>query len=168
MKNTSRKTKISVLTAVSALALSGVAFGSSALASDTVTPTPTVATPTISPISGGDTLDSELNAEIDAQGILGGSESTDAILNNQAGDLNGTVEVQENDGEVDAINTDNQQEQASFEEDINAAVQSGDINDAAELSAAAAIVSSVTVPAATAMASDDAEAHAIMTGAPQK
>jgi hypothetical protein len=164
MKNRSKAMKLSVVTGVGALALSGLAFGSSALAANPVTPTPTnSAQPTISPLPGS-SIDAELNDQSDVQSILG-DVSVDAVLGNQGMDESGTVDVQENDNEVDSINAGNQQEQASFDEDINAAVQAGAVDDAAQLSDAAVIVGSVTAPEAHAMAADDTEAHAIIVGA---
>lgn len=157
MKNISRKMKISVLTAVSGLALSGVAFGSSAFAADPATPTPTVSS----------TIDSGLNVEVDGESLLDGIQSTVGVSGSEESHVAGTlnVDVQENDNEVDAINDENAQEQASFTDDISAAVQAGENEDAAQLSSAASIVASVTVPEVRAMASDDAEAHLMITGA---
>jgi len=156
MKNISRRMKISVLAAVSGLALSGVAFGSSAFAAGPATPTPTVSS----------TIDSGLNVEVDGEGILSGIQSTLGVLSSEDSQVDGTlnVDVQENDSELDAINNENAQEQASFTDDITAAVQAGENEDAAQLSSAASIVASVTLPEVRAMASDDAEAHLMITG----
>jgi hypothetical protein len=141
---TSRKIKISVLPAVGALVLTAAAFGSSAFATDTATPTPSVS-PSV-PSS---------DDEIDVQAILGGLQAN-------------SVDVQEVDDEVDAVNNDNIQEQASFDEDINAANQSGNNEDAAQLAESASIVTSVTAPEVNAMTADDNEAHLLITGTPSK
>jgi hypothetical protein len=173
MKIKSSRVKFSVVTAVSALALSSVAFGSSAFASDTATPTPT---PTISSTSTSDSIDSETSAELDVQGLFGDDQELTDFLNsqlaavnadvnaNEQGDSN-NVDVQQGDDQLDALNSDDQQEQADFSTDINAATQAGEIDDAAELSADASIVASVTLPEVNAMVSDDAQAHALIVGA---
>lgn len=166
MKNTSKRMRISILATVSALALSGVAFASSAFATDTTAANASAtasATAIISPTLGDSTLDSELNAEIDAQGsldgILGAGQSSVSISDNQGNQEESNVEV---------VNNENAQEQASFNDDINAAVQAGDSEDAAQLSTAASIVASITLPEVHAMASDDTEAHVLITGVLQK
>jgi hypothetical protein len=62
------------------------------------------------------------------------------------------------------LDAENQQEAESFNHDIADAEQSGNQDDAVELGAAASIVTSVTAPEVTAMATDDTEAHAIIPG----
>jgi TolA-binding protein len=172
MKIKSSRVKLSVVTAVSALALSSVAFGSSAFASDTATPTPT---PTISSTSTSDSIDSETSAELDVQGLFGDDQELTDFLDSQLADVNAEVnaniqgddsmDAQQGDDQLDALNSDDQQEQADFSTDINAATQAGEIDDAAELSADASIVASVTLPEVNAMVSDDAQAHALIVGA---
>jgi TolA-binding protein len=172
MKIKSSRVKFSVVTAVSALALSSVAFGSSAFASDTATPTPM---PTISSPSTSDSIDSEISAELDVQGLFGDDQELTDFLDSQLADVNAEVnaniqgddsmDAQQGDDQLDALNSDDQQEQADFSTDINAATQAGEIDDAAELTADASIVASVTLPEVNAMTSDDAQAHALITGA---
>ena len=172
MKIKSSRVKVSVVTAVSALALSSVAFGSSAFASETATPTPT---PTISSTSNSASVDSEMSSELDVQGLFGDDQELVDLLNSQLAAVDADVNVnvqgddsmdaQQGDDQLDALNSDDQQEQADFSTDINAATQAGEIDDAAELSADASIVASVTLPEVSAMASDDAQAHALIVGA---
>lgn len=133
--------KILALIAVSALALFGVAFVSSAFADETATPTPS-----ISPLPTGSTSDSESSEESEAP------EETEA------------VEPEEVDTEVEELDAENQAEGDAFDEDIAEAEQSGNSEDAMELKEAASIVTSVTVPEVTEMAADNTEAHAIITG----
>ena len=151
---TSKRIKISVLPAVGALILAAAAFGSSAFATDTVTPTPS-ASPTISTTSDEGDVTVATNDEVDVQAILGDLQVE-------------TADVQEIDDEVDAVNNENTQEQASFDEDINAANQSGNNEDSVQLADSASIVTSVTVPEVTAMTADDTEAHVLITGTPSK
>ena len=151
---TSKRIKISVLPAVGALILAAAAFGSSAFATDTVTQTPSVS-PTISTTSDEGDVTVATNDEVDVQAILGDLQVE-------------TADVQEIDDEVDAVNNENTQEQASFDEDINAANQSGNNEDSVQLADSASIVTSVTVPEVTAMTADDTEAHVLITGTPSK
>jgi hypothetical protein len=157
MKSRMSAKGVSALIAAGALAISGVAMGSSAFAADP-TPTPTVSAPSIG-----------------VQGLIGDDQEVADFLDTALASVNADVNAQagselamENDDEVDAVNADNQDEQASFNEDISAADQAGDSEDAAQLSTDASIVASVTAPVAQAMASDDAQAHAIIVGAPLK
>ena len=153
---TSKRIKISVIPAVGALILAAAAFGSSAFATDTVTPTPTPsASPTVSTSSDEGDVTVATNDEVDVQAILGDLQVE-------------TADVQEIDDEVDAVNNENTQEQASFDEDINAANQSGNNEDSVQLADSASIVTSVTVPEVTAMTADDTEAHVLITGTPSK
>ena len=76
--------------------------------------------------------------------------------------------VQENDNEVDDLNAENQQEEDSFSQDINSAEQDGDHDDAVELIAAAAIVTTVTAPEVQAISNDDSQAQAIIVGTSTK
>jgi hypothetical protein len=169
MKSRMSAKGVSALIAAGALAISGVAMGSSAFAADP-TPTPTVSAPSI-----GGTLDSEVSVDASVQGLIGDDREVADFLDTALASVNADVNAQagselamENDDEVDAVNADNQDEQASFNEDISAADQAGDSEDAAQLSTDASIVASVTAPVAQAMASDDAQAHAIIVGAPLK
>ena len=149
---TSKRIKLSVIPAVGALILAAAAFGSSAFATDTATPTPT---PTVSSNSDEGDVSVATNDEVVVQSILGDVqvENTDA---------------QENDSQVDEVNNENASEQASFMEDINAANQSGNNDDAVELAASASIVTSVTLPEVAAMTADDTEAHVLITGSATK
>ena len=172
MKKTSGNMRIAALTAAGALALFGGAFASSASADSTPTPTPT---PTISSASSSNAFDAEVNDETDAQALIGDNQDEQDVLNAQVNaDVNSegaqaeTPEAPEVDTEVDAINAENQQESDSFNEDVTQAEQSGNHDDAVELAAAASIVTSVTVPEATAIAADDTEAHAFLVGTVQK
>lgn len=149
---TSKRIKISVLPAVGALMLAAAAFGSSAFASDTATPAPS-ASPTTSSDDGDVTV--ATNDEIDVQAILGDLQDEN-------------VDVQENDDEVDAVSNENASEQASFDEDISAANQSGNSEDSVELAESASIVTSLTAPEVDAMTADDTEAHVLITGTSSK
>lgn len=151
--------RISALFAVSTLALSGLAFGSSAFAADTATATPS-AIPTISPMPGGGTLDAGLSDE-DIQAIA--DDSASSVSDGQEADV---VEPQEDDVEVDAINAEDSQEEADFADDVNAATQAGDSEDVVQLNAAAADVISVTAPVVQAMTADNAQAHTLIAGQP--
>ena len=149
---TSKRIKISVLPAVGALMLAAAAFGSSAFATDTATPAPS-ASPTTSSDDGDVTV--ATNDEIDVQAILGDLQDEN-------------VDVQENDDEVDAVSNENASEQASFDEDISAANQSGNSEDSVELAESASIVTSLTAPEVDAMTADDTEAHVLITGTSSK
>jgi hypothetical protein len=157
MKSRSNRVKIQALAAVSALALYGVAFGSSAFADETATPTATISA---SPAdSNSDTQSSD---ESDAQAVLDGSSLSLAVSTDLPSETD-SVEPAEIDTEVEALDSENQQEADSFNQDITDAEQSGNQDDAVELGVAASIVTSVTAPEVTAMATDDTEAHAIIT-----
>ena len=149
---TSKRIKISVLPAVGALMLAAAAFGSSAFATDTATPAPS-ASPTTSSDDGDVTV--ATNDEIDVQAILGDLQDEN-------------VDVQENDDEVDAVSNENASEQASFDEDISAANQSGNSEDSVELAESASIVTSLMAPEVDAMTADDTEAHVLITGTSSK
>ena len=149
---TSKRIKISVLPAVGALMLAAAAFGSSAFATDTATPAPS-ASPTTSSDDGDVTV--ATNDEIDVQAILGDLQDEN-------------VDVQENDDEVDAVSNENASEQASFDEDISAANQSGNSEDSVELAESASIVTSLMAPEVDAMTADDTEAHVLITGTASK
>ena len=136
---------ISVLVAMSALTLSAIAFGTSASATDTATPSPV---PVVSTDTGsGD--DAELLA----------------LLNTQADVINN---VQDADNSISTNNVEDAQEQAAFDDDIKTAVLAGDADSAAQLTSAAAIVTSIDVPEVQAVAADDAVAHLLIIGLPQK
>lgn len=134
-----------MLIAVSTLALSASVFGTSASATDTVSPSPS---PVVSTDSG-----SSDDAEIST------------LLNSQQ-DV--TSNPQDADATSDANKSEDSQEQATFDADIKAAVLAGDADSAAQLTAAAAIVTSVDAPEVAAIAADDAEAHALIIGLPSK
>ena len=133
----------SILTGVSALALSALAFGTSAWATDTPTPPPTVSTAS----GAGD--DVEISTMLSTQ-------------------LEVADNAQEADSAIDANNAEDAQEQAAFDGDVKAAVLAGDADSAAQLTAAAAIVTSIDVPEIQAVATDDAAAHSLILGLPQK
>lgn len=154
----SRRVKIQALAAVSALALYGVAFGSSAFADETATPTATTST-----LSANSNNDLQSNDENDALAILDGTSSTLSVSDDVPSETD-SVEPVEVDDEVEALDAENQQEADSFNQDIADAEQSGNQDDAVELEAAASVVTSVTVPEVKAMAQDDTEAHAIVMG----
>ena len=170
MKKTSRTMRLSVLTTVSALALFGGAFASSASADSTPTPTPTVSTaPNANP------FDSQVNDETNVQALIGDNQDEqdmlDVLINADVnvGDVQSeNVDIQENDNGVDEIDAENSQEGDVFNQDIAQADQNGNHDDAVELQIDASIVTSVTAPEAAAMASDDNEAHAILAGTVQK
>ena len=173
MKKPSKTMRISALTAVSALALFGGAFGSAAIAADTPTPSPTAtATPTSNP------LDAAVNDQSAAKAILGNNQSTLNVLTSEVeaaeadeaaeapedAEAVEAAEVEEVDNEVEAIDTENQQESDSFEQDVADAVQAGDSQDAEALRQDAAIVTTVNAPEAQDMSTDNSEAHAIIVG----
>lgn len=133
----------SVLVAVSALTLSAVAFGTNAFATDT---------PTIAPVVSTDA----------------GSNDDGEILSLLSAQPDVTVNVQEVDASIDANNSEDVQEQAAFDGDIKAAVLAGDADSAAQLTSAALIVTSVDAPEIQAVTADDAAAHALIIGLPQK
>lgn len=133
----------SILTAVSALTLSAFVFGTNASATDTTSPAPVVST------------DSGVNDDGEILTLL--SALPDVIENRQ-----------EADDSADANKAEDAQEQAAFDDDIKAAVLAGDADSAAQLTAAASIVTSIDVPEIVAVAADDAEAHALIIGLPQK
>ncbi|HUW77403.1 MAG TPA: hypothetical protein VMV52_01475 [Candidatus Nanopelagicaceae bacterium] len=191
MKNPKKAKRISALTAVGALALVSLAFGSSALAADTTSPTPTPIPsprPTISAMSGNNPLDAEVDNESEAEAILGSNPSSLGVLSSEVEtaeaaevpetpetsetaetpDSTSTSEAPGTDNEVDAVEAEDQQEQASFDEDINAANQAGESEDAVQLQEDAAVVASVTAPVVEAMVTDNAQANAIITGVPTK
>ena len=170
MKKTSKTMKISVITAVGALALFGGAFVSTASADSTATPTPTVSpAPTTNP------FDAQLNDEADAQTLIGDNQEEQDLLSAVAtidltdeATVDENADVQEIDNGVDEIDADNNQVTDSFNQDITEAEQTGEHEDAVQLGVDAAIVTSVTVPEAHAMAADDNEAHGLLTGSVQK
>ena len=150
----SKRIKITVLPAVGALMLAAAAFGSSAFATETAAPLPSASPTNSSPSDEGD-VTVATNDEIDVQAILDDLQVENA-------------DVQESDDEVDAVNNENTSEQASFDEDINAANQSGNDEDSVQLAESASIVTSVTAPEVEAMTADDTEAHVLITGTPSK
>lgn len=133
----------SVLAAVSALTLSAFVFGTNASATDTATPSPVVST------DSGSSDDGEILTLLGAQ-----SDVTD--------------NAQEADVSSDANNAEDAKEQSAFDEDIKVAVLAGDADSAAQLTSAASIVTSIDAPEVQAVAADDAEAHALIIGLPQK
>jgi len=132
-----------MLAAISALTLSAVAFGTNASATDTPSPAPVVST------------DSGVNDDAEILTLL--STQVDITDNSQ-----------EADASSDANKAEDAQEQATFDDDIKAAVLAGDADSAAQLTAAAAIVTTIDAPELQAVAADDAEAHTLIIGLPQK
>lgn len=148
------KTKrVTVLLGVGVLVLSGIAFGSSAFATDTASPSATP-NPAITQMPSSNTVGLGQEDDSDAQATAGVQEDS--------------ADPQESDSEVEAIEAGDAQEQASFDDDVNAAVAAGESEDAAELTADASIVTSVSALEVTAMSADDTEAHNLIIGAPQK
>lgn len=141
----SKSLGFSILAAISALTLSAVAFGTNASATDTVTPSPT---PVVSTDSGA-------NDDVEILTLL--SAQPDVTSN-----------AQDSDTSSDANMSEDTQEQATFDADIKAAVLAGDADSASQLTAAATIVTSIDVPEIQAVAADDAAAHALILGLPQK
>ncbi len=135
--------RFSMLAAISALTLSAVAFGTNASATDTPSPAPVVST------------DSGVNDDAEILTLL--STQVDITDNSQ-----------EADASSDANKAEDAQEQATFDDDIKAAVLAGDADSAAQLTAAAAIVTTIDAPELQAVAADDAEAHTLIIGLPQK
>ena len=139
----SKSLGITVLTVIGALTFSAIASGSSASATDTPSPTPVVSTDT----SGSD--DAEILSLLSAQ--------TEVTQNAQVTDTS-----------TDSNTSEDAQEQSVFNADIQAAVAAGDTSAAAQLTAAASIVTSIDAPEIQAVATDDAEAQALILGLPQK
>lgn len=133
----------SILVAISAFTLSAVAIGTNASAADTPTPAPVIST------DSGSNDDGEILSLLSAQSDV-------------------TVNVQEADTSIDANNSEDIQEQTAFDDDIKAAVLAGDADSAAQLTSAALIVTTVDAPEIQAVAADDAAAHALIIGLPQK
>lgn len=190
----SKTVKVLVVPAVGALFLAMTVLGSSAFATDTVTPSPS-ASPTdtsssdegdvsatatlLSPDPSASPSDTSSSDEGDGSVAVGAEGDVQAVLDEQQGDsadvqsILGDVQVensdvQENDSQVDEVNSDNSAESASFSEDIAAANQAGENEDAAQLTESASIVASVTLPVVTAMVADDTEAHDLIVGIPTK
>ena len=137
-----------LLTAISAIALSAVAFGRNATATDT-------SSPSLSPVVS---TDSGVNDEVEILSLV--SNQSDVTENAQAADSTND----ENETE-DAI------EQAAFDDDVKAAVLAGDSISSAQhqqRTASAAIVTSIDSPEVAAIAADDSEAHTLILGLPQK
>jgi hypothetical protein len=135
----------SLLTVISAFALSAVAFGTPASATDTATPSP-------SPVVSTDT---------------GVSDEADLLaLTNNESDVSENVQV--GDSTTDEIQAEDTNEEAAFDDDVNAALLSGDNASADELKADAAIVTSIDTPEIAAIAADDTEAHNFILGISQK
>lgn len=139
----SKSSGLTVLTAIGALTFSAIAFGSNASATDTPSPTPVISTDT----SGSD--DAEILSLLSAQ--------TEVTQNAQVTDTS-----------TDANTSEDAQERSAFSADIQAAVAAGDTSSAAQLTAAASIVTSIDAPEIQAVAADDAEAHTLILGLPQK
>lgn len=133
----------SILAAVSALTLSAFVFGTNASATDTATPLPVVST------------DSGVSDDGEILTLLSGQ--SDVTDNPQ------TIDVS-----ADANKSEDAKEQATFDDDIKVAVLAGDSDTAAQLSAAASILTSIDAPEIQSVAADDAEAHALIIGLPQK
>ena len=192
----SQTVKALVVPAVGALFLAMTALGTSAFATDTVTPSPS-ASPTdtsssdegdatvtetatlLSPDPSASPTDTSSSDEGDVSAAAGSEGDVQAVLDEQQGDnanvqsILGDVQVensdlQENDSQVAEVNNDNSAETASFTEDIAAANQAGENEDAALLTESASIVTSVTLPEVSAMVADDTEAHNLIVGQPTK
>lgn len=133
----------SILAAAGALTLSAFVFGTNASATDTATPSPVVST------DSGVGDDGEILALLGAQ--------PDVSDNAQSADST-----------VDANRSEDATEQAAFDDDVKAAVLAGDADGAAQLTGAASIVTSIDAPELQAIAADDAEAHTLIIGLPQK
>ncbi len=164
----SKTVKVLVVPAVGALFLAMTALGTSAFATDTVTPSPS-ASPTDS--SSSDEADATVAAgtEGDVQSVLDGQLGDDGDVQAILGDL----QIENNDllgddAQVDEVNNDNNAQDASFSEDITAANQAGENEDVAQLTQSASIVTSVTAPEVAAMTADDTEAHDLIAGTPTK
>jgi len=164
----SKTVKVLVVPAVGALFLAMTVLGSSAFATDTVTASPSASPSDTSSSDEGDvlavldvgtgvetTLDEQQGDSADVQSILGDVQAENS-------------DVQENDSQVDEVNNDNSAESAAFSEDIAAANQAGENEDAAQLTESASIVTSVTLPEVSAMVADDTEAHNLIVGIPTK
>ena len=176
----SKTVKILILPAAGALILGFSALGTSAFATDTLTPTPSVSPtdtltpdPSVSPADASSSDEGDLSVtssdETGVQTILGDQQGENTDVQTILGNLQvENTDVQENDTEVDAVNNDNNSEQASFNEDIGAANQTGNNEDAVQLADSANIVTSVTTPVVDAMVADDTEAQDLITGAPTK
>jgi len=164
----SKTVKVLVVPAVGALFLAMTALGTSAFATDTVTPSPSVS-PTDS--SSSDEADATVvsGTEGDVQSVLDGQLGDDGDVQAILGELQiENSDLQGDDAQVDEVNNDNNAEDASFSEDISAANQSGENEDVAQLTQSANIVTSVTSPEVAAMSADDTEAHDLITGTTSK
>ena len=105
----------------------------------------------------------------DLQAVLDEQQGDNADVQSILGDVQvEKSDVQENDSQVAEVNNENSAETASFSEDIAAANQAGENEDAAQLTESASIVTSVTVPEVSAMVADDTEAHNLIVGLPTK
>lgn len=138
----SKSLGFSIVAAISALTLSSVAFGTIASAADTATPSPVIST------DSGASDDAEISTLLSAQPVVSDAPEADTSS--------------------DANQSEDAQEQSSFDEDIKLAVLSGDTDSATQLTAAAAIVTSIDVPEIQAVASDAAVAQALILGLPKK
>ena len=166
----SQTVKVLVLPAVGALFLAMTTLGTSAFATDTVTPSPS-ASPTDSSSSDSSSSDEgDVSAAVgDLQAVLDEQQGDNADVQSILGDVQvENSDVQENDSQVAEVNNENSAETASFSEDIAAANQAGENEDAAQLTESASIVTSVTVPVVSAMVADDTEAHNLIVGTPTK
>ena len=164
--------KILAITTVSSLTLFGAVLISAASA-DT-TPSPSSSVP---PKPHEVSVDAQVNDESDALGLVGINQDGQNAINDQGSEDSNSdngdgqsedSSVQENDSEVDDLNTENQQEEDSFTLDIDHAEQNGNHDDAIELAASAAIVTTVTTPEIQAMSSDNSKSHGIIFGTPTK
>jgi len=161
----SQTVKVLVLPAVGALFLAMTTLGTSAFATDTVTPSPSA-----SPTDSSSSDEGDVSAAVgDLQAVLDEQRGDNANVQSILGDVQvENSDVQENDSQVAEVNNENNEETASFSEDIAAANQAGENEDAAQLTESASIVTSVTVPEVSAMVADDTEAHNLIVGIPTK
>lgn len=134
---------LTMLSAIGVLTLSAMAFGTSASATDTPSPTPVVST------DASATADAEILSMLSTQPEV-------------------TLISQVVDSSTDSNAAEDSQEQSAFDADTKAAVLAGDTASAAQLTAAASIVTSIDAPEIAAVASDDAVAQALILGLPQK
>jgi len=164
----SKTVKVLVVPAVGALFLAMTALGTSAFATDTVTPSPSVSPADSSSSDEGDTSVA-VNDETGDQATVDAQQSDDGDVQAILGELQiENSDLQGDDAQVDEVNNDNNAEDASFSEDISAANQAGENEDVAQLTQSANIVTSVTTPEVAAMTADDTEAHDLITGTPSK
>lgn len=170
MKKNVKVMKVLALTTAGSLTLFGGAFLSAAHADSTPAPTPTVSTD-----SGVNPLDAQVNDETDSSGLVSDNQDVQNLIDDQLAidvgsniglTLNGTLNQQVGDVQVDDLNVENQQEGDSFSQDISQADQNGNQDDAVALQADATILTDVTAPEIADMSTDDSVANDIIVGTP--